>query len=132
MEIWHADPDPPSSSAGFRGGQPITVWVGTRPVAAGQSVSLRYLATHPGSPPVRDEVPAYWQFNREGCSYWSAELAPLAPGTSFDYHFAGDSHEGATRSDSRRVLVEPSIALALTSVPCSVYPAGLLKTGVGA
>lgn len=113
MEIWHADPDPPSSSAGFRGGQPITVWVGTRPVAAGQSVSLRYLATHPGSPPVRDEVPAYWQFNREGCSYWSAELAPLAPGTSFDYHFAGDSHEGATRSDSRRVLVEPSIALAL-------------------
>jgi alpha-amylase/alpha-mannosidase (GH57 family) len=82
-------------------------------VAAGQSVSVRYLAQLPDRAPVQDEVPAYWQFNRDGCSYWRAELLPLPPGTALDYRFVGDSHEGATSSLPRQVVVEALISLAL-------------------
>ena len=113
MELWHAEPDPQGRPPLARGGQPITLWAGTRPVAGGQSVSVRFLAQPPGCGPVQDEVPAYWQFNRDGCSYWRAILPPMPIGTTLTYTLVGDSQDGSVTSPSREAIVEPVGSLAL-------------------
>lgn len=113
MDIWHAVPDPPASPLRFRGDQPIALWAGTRPVAPGQSVSVRYLARFPDQATEQDEVPAYWYFNREGCSYWRADLPAMPAGTALTYRLIGDSISGQVDSPDREVLVEPEVSLAL-------------------
>ena len=97
MELWHAEPNPPTRPMHARSGQPITLWAGTRPVAGGQSVSVRFLAQPPGGGPVQDEVPAYWQFNRDGCSYWRVDLPPMPAGTALSYRLVGDSRVWLSR-----------------------------------
>lgn len=113
MELWHAVPDSPASPRHFRGDQPITLWAGTRPVVASQSVSVRYLARSPNRGPVQDEVPAYWQFNRDGCSYWRADLPPMPTGTALSYRLVGDSQDGSVTGPSLEAIVEPVASLAL-------------------
>lgn len=113
MEIWPAVHEVQGSPAPLRGGRPITLWAGTHPVAAGQSVAVRYMARFRSHAPLQDEVPAYWQFNRDGCSYWKADLPELPTGTALTYRLVGDSHEGRVDGPVQEEVIEPAVAVAL-------------------
>jgi len=113
MELWHEVPDPQAIPRHARGDQPISLWAGTRPVAAGQSVAVRYVARSRDHTTQQDEVPAYWQDNREGCSYWRADLPALPAGTVLNYRLIGESSDGRVDGPDYELVVEPAIALAL-------------------
>src|SRR5512134_446717 len=81
----------------FQAERPVVIWAATRPVADGQSVAVRYLPHYREQGQVQDEVPAYWQYNEGGTSYWKATLPPQPAGTVLSYHLVGDSHEGGVQ-----------------------------------
>ena len=71
--------------------------------------------------PVQDEVPAYWQFNRDGSSYWKAELPPQWVGTLVSYWLVGDSPKGRWVQPNGRWLssrCSPSRSSGITTNRC--------------
>lgn len=97
----------------FQAERPVVIWAATRPVADGQSVAVRYLPHYREQGQVQDEVPAYWQYNEGGTSYWKATLPPQPAGTVLSYHLVGDSHEGGVQTPPREAVVGPLLFLAL-------------------
>ena len=128
MELWRVRRVRPASRcnrpAWLQAERPVAIWAATHPVAEGQSVSVRYVARSLGHGPVQDEVPAYWQFNRDGNSYWKAELPPQPVGTALCYWLMGDSprdHAYRPTGGCHRAaaLARAHLALPPTAVPGS-------------
>jgi alpha-amylase/alpha-mannosidase (GH57 family) len=113
MQIWHLTPDAGREPRRVSAGQVVRLRIGTWPVEPDQSVMVHYQVEHRDGPAEERRLDAAWQSNRDGNSYWEAQLGPFADGDRIAYTVRGYSPAGEAAGPSASFLVGPAIYLAL-------------------
>ncbi|HWA70726.1 MAG TPA: glycoside hydrolase family 57 protein [Polyangiaceae bacterium] len=96
-----------------RAGLPISIDVTSTPVQPDQVVRVRYEVHHTGGTAENGCVTARWLENRDGSSYWRAELGPFRRGDRVEYAFEGESSDGGALAPGGAFTVMPRLFLAL-------------------
>ena len=114
MIIWHGESDTPAP-AQPRAGHPISINVGTSPVAPGQGVRVHYrIRSRGGDLSAETTSNASWVENRDDKSFWRAELGLFKRGDCVEYRLVGKSEGDKTTEAPGGVFeVAPRLWLAL-------------------
>jgi|APTNR8051073442_1049403.scaffolds.fasta_scaffold08451_2 hypothetical protein len=100
MKLWHLTPDTPRSPYRVSPDERVTIYVGTWPIEAGQSVEVVYAVEHPDRTSERHIVDAAWQVNANGNSYWCAPIGPFNKGDLVNYYAQGHAPGSVALSDA--------------------------------
>lgn len=109
LQVWHLTPDAPREPRRVSTGQRVRVGIGSWPIAAGQSVWLKWRAN---SSPV-EAAQATWQRNSGVNSYWSVTIGPFSQGTAIEYTIHASDGAREIVGSTHALRVGPKIHLAL-------------------
>src|SRR5574341_1245142 len=95
MVIWHNTPDALRIPDIVRGGDIVSLWIGTWPIEPGQSVSVEMKVLRVNGDEVLERKDAQWHSNDEprNNSYWVAHLGFFEPGEKVEYTISGRVNE---------------------------------------
>nr|HMR07983.1 hypothetical protein [Polyangiaceae bacterium] len=111
MKIRHLEGDTPRMPMRPSDHERVQLRIATWPVAPGQSV---WVSLRVGEQAAPRTVRAAWVENRDGSSYWEAEIGAFADGDSVEYTVLGDDRDGNQASAGPfHVHVGPRLGIAL-------------------
>jgi alpha-amylase/alpha-mannosidase (GH57 family) len=112
MEIWHDTVDAPRRPRRVSPGETVDVTVGTWPIGAEQSVSVRWEVMAADGARREGATPAAWHHNDTVNSSWTAPLGPFAEGDEVAYTVQGASPDGEVRTPTFAFCVKPALYIA--------------------
>ena len=110
MHLWHLTPDAPRHPHRVAPDEPVTLHLGTWPVAPDQQVWVSYQVDGTSE---QARVEATWQRNEGANSYWSVAIGPFGQGDHVRYQLQGRSPEGQVDGPAASFRVDPRLYLAL-------------------
>jgi len=113
MDIWHLTPDAPRTPQEAIAGSPVTLQIGTWPIAPGQSVHVSFRVEHADGTRNEEHVEAGWTHNLGPNSYWRANIGAFAQGDRVVYTLHGHGPNQHVIAPAQRFQVRPRLYLAM-------------------
>lgn len=113
MHLWHLTPDATRHPRRISSGEPVSLYIGTWPIAPGQSVQVTYRVEHAEGARDEGHMDATWQRNEGVNSYWRADIGPFVRGDRVDYVLHGRAPDSQVVGPAASFRVGPKLYLAL-------------------
>lgn len=113
MNVWHLTTDTPRTPLRVSAGEPVTLTIGTWPVAPDQEVWVVVRVARADGTSTESRVAAVWQRNDNGNGYWRADCGPFNDADVVRYSVHGRGGGGPVDSSTFEIRIGPKLFLAL-------------------